>query len=99
MTIDAPSVPAARRAASVQELLEALQGQRTRLPAEVGGFIALEACDLLLERPVCLESKDLFVLEDGSLAIASGLAAASSGAAAAALASLLATLLVAAGPE
>lgn len=88
------------RPASVtaEELVAALKRRRATLPAEIGSFVVLEACEALLVRgPELLALDGIHISEEGSVWLPQGTRCAE-GDAAQALHRLLTTMLVAAGP-
>jgi hypothetical protein len=88
------------RPASVtaEELVRALKRRRATLPAEIGSFVVLEACEALLVRgPELLALDGIHVSEEGSVWLPQGTRCAEADAAQA-LHRLLTTMLVAAGP-
>ena len=54
---------------SVETLLSMLRSRKGKLPFEVGAFIALQAAERLVERPVLASAHTIFVAEDGSVVI------------------------------
>jgi hypothetical protein len=88
------------RPASVtaEELVRALKRRRATLPAEIGSFVVLEACEALLVRgPELLALDGIHVSEEGSVWLPQGTRCAEADAAQA-LHRLLTSMLVAAGP-
>jgi hypothetical protein len=88
------------RPASVtaEELVRALKRRQATLPAEIGSFVVLEACEALLVRgPELLTLDGVHISEEGSVWLPSGTRC-SEADAAVALHGLLASILVAAGP-
>jgi len=86
------------RDVGVGELVEELEQRGARLPFEIGAFVALEACEGLLQDSVKLEPDDVRVTLEGSVVVAGSAASAAPDEAARSLVSVLARLLVAAGP-
>ncbi len=86
------------RDVGVGELVEELEQRGDRLPFEIGAFVALEACEGLLRESVKLEPDDVRVTLEGSVVVAESAASAAPDEAARSLVSVLARLLVAAGP-
>lgn len=86
------------RDVGVGELVEELEQRGARLPFEIGAFVALEACEGLLQESVKLEPDDVRVTLEGSVVVAGSAASAAPDEAARSLVSVLARLLVAAGP-
>lgn len=82
----------------VGELVEELEQRGARLPFEIGAFVALEACEGLLRQSVKLAPNDVRVTPEGSVIVAATAARAEPEEAARSLVSVLAHLLVAAGP-
>jgi hypothetical protein len=82
----------------VGELVDELEQRGDRLPFEIGAFVALEACEGLLNESVKLEPDDVRVTLEGSVVVADSAASAEPDEAARSLVSVLARLLVAAGP-
>jgi hypothetical protein len=88
------------QAASVtaEDLVRALKRRKAALPAEIGSFVVLEACEALLRAgPVRLSAALVLISEEGSVALASAEACPELDATHA-LHQLLAFMLVAAGP-
>jgi hypothetical protein len=86
------------RDVGVGQLVEELEQRGARLPFEIGAFVALEACEGLLQDSVKLEPDDVRVTLEGSVVVAESAASAEPDEAARSLVSVLARLLVAAGP-
>jgi len=86
------------RDVGVGELVDELEQRGDRLPFEIGAFVALEACEGLLNESVKLEPDDVRVTLEGSVVVADSAASAEPDEAARSLVSVLARLLVAAGP-
>jgi hypothetical protein len=83
---------------TAQELVDALKRRRAALPAEIGSFVVLEACEALLVRgPELLALDGIHISEEGSVWLPPGTRCAEADAALA-LHRLLTTMLVAAGP-
>jgi hypothetical protein len=82
----------------VGQLVEELEQRGARLPFEIGAFVALEACEGLLQQSARIEPDDVRVTLDGSVVLAQSAASAEPDEAARSLVSVLARLLVAAGP-
>jgi hypothetical protein len=80
------------------QLVEQLEQRGDRLPFEIGAFVALEACEGLLKESVKLEADDVRVTPEGSVVVAGSAPPAEPDEAARSLVSVLARLLVAAGP-
>ncbi len=81
----------------VGALVDELKERGDRLPFEIGAFVALEACEDLLQHAVLLDADDVRVTADGSVVVASSKSA-EADEAAKSLISVLARLLTAAGP-
>ena len=86
------------RDVGVGQLVEELEQRGDRLPFEIGAFVALEACEGLLQESVKLAADDVRVTLDGSVVVAGSAERADPDEAARSLVSVLARLLVAAGP-
>jgi hypothetical protein len=86
------------RDVGVGQLVEELEQRGDRLPFEIGAFVALEACEGLLQQSVKLAADDVRVTLDGSVVVAGSAERAEPDEAARSLLSVLARLLVAAGP-
>ncbi len=82
---------------SVETLVAALKQRRAALPFEIGAYVALAACERLLEAPAVAGGRDVRIGADGEVRVV-GASAANDADAARALLALLAQLLVAAGP-
>ncbi|MGD8316516.1 MAG: hypothetical protein PVH21_07405 [Myxococcales bacterium] len=82
----------------VGELLEELEERGARLPFEIGAFVALEACEGLLHHAVKIEPNHVRVTLDGSVVVTDSAERTVPDEAARSLVSVLARLLVAAGP-
>jgi hypothetical protein len=82
----------------VGQLVEELQQRGDRLPFEIGAFVALEACEGLLQNAVKLEADDVRVTLEGSVVVAPSAEHAEPDEAARSLVSVLSRLLIAAGP-
>ena len=86
------------RDVGVGQLVEELEQRGDRLPFEIGAFVALEACEGLLQESVKLAADDVRVTQEGSVVVAGSAERADPEEAARSLVSVLARLLVAAGP-
>ncbi len=86
------------RDVGVGQLVQELERRGDRLPFEIGAFVALEACEGLLLESVKIDPDDVRVTLDGSVVVSDGAARAEPDEAARSLVSVLARLLVAAGP-
>ena len=86
------------RDVGVGQLVDELEQRGDRLPFEIGAFVALEACEGLLQDSVKLEPDDVRVTLEGSVVVAESATSAEPDEAAQSLVSVLARLLVAAGP-
>ena len=86
------------RDVGVGQLVEELEQRGDRLPFEIGAFVALEACEGLLQESVKLRTDDVRVTLDGSVVVAESAERAQPDEAASSLVLVLARLLVAAGP-
>ncbi|MBW1755082.1 MAG: hypothetical protein JRJ80_02820, partial [Deltaproteobacteria bacterium] len=86
------------RDVGVGQLVEELEQRGDRLPFEIGAFVALEACEGLLQESVKLVADDVRVTQEGSVVVAGSAERAEPDEAARSLVSVLARLLVAAGP-
>ena len=85
---------------SVEELVAVTQRKNGRIPYEVGAFLVLQACELLLRHPVLFRLEHLHVAEDGTVLLVHYVpGAAREDILARQVVSLLASLLVMAGPE
>ncbi|MEM7138785.1 MAG: hypothetical protein AAF500_19565 [Myxococcota bacterium] len=82
----------------VGQLVRELEQRGDRLPFEIGAFVALEACEGLLQESVTLRADDVRVTAEGSVVVASSAKRAEPDEAARSLVSVLQQLLVAAGP-
>jgi hypothetical protein len=82
----------------VGQLVEELEQRGDRLPFEIGAFVALEACEGLIQQAVKLEADDVRVTLEGSVIVAPSAEPAEPDEAARSLVSVLSKLLVAAGP-
>lgn len=83
---------------TAEELIRALKRRKATLPAEIGSFVVLEACEsLLLAGPRLLTTAEVSIFEDGSVRLSSAPSCSETDAARA-LHKLLASMLVAAGP-
>ena len=82
----------------VGQLVEGLEERGDRLPFEIGAFVALEACEGLLRESVKLEPDHVRVTLDGAVVVSDSAESADPDEAARSLVSVLARLLVAAGP-
>ncbi|MDH3731574.1 MAG: hypothetical protein OES13_10725 [Acidimicrobiia bacterium] len=82
----------------VGQLVDELGQRGDRLPFEIGAFVALEACEGLLQQAVKLEADDVRVTAEGSVVVAPSAERAGPDEAARSLVSVLSLLLVAAGP-
>ena len=52
---------------TVEELLSGLKRRNLPLPFEIGAFIALEACEQMLDRPVRLDARDIGIGDIGEV--------------------------------
>jgi len=86
------------RDVGVGQLVDELEQRGDRLPFEIGAFVALEACEGLLQESVKLDADDVRVTLDGAVLVADSAKHAEPDEAARSLASVLGRLLVAAGP-
>jgi hypothetical protein len=86
------------RDVGVGQLVKGLEQRGDRLPFEIGAFVALEACEGLLQESVKLEADDVRVTLEGSVIVSKAAERAEPDEAARSLVSVLAQLLVAAGP-
>ncbi|MGB5810985.1 MAG: hypothetical protein WBG86_10680, partial [Polyangiales bacterium] len=82
----------------VGQLVEELAQRGDRLPFEIGAFVALEACEGLLQEAVRLEADDVRVTAEGSVVVAASAERTAPDEAVRSLVSVLSRLLVAAGP-
>src|SRR5262245_19294104 len=83
---------------TAEELVKALKKRRATLPAEIGTFVALEACEAMIARgPALVALKNLRISDEGVVCIEEAAPADEEGGAHA-LHSSLTSLLVAAGP-
>ncbi len=82
----------------VGQLVDELEQRGDRLPFEIGAFVALEACEGLLQQAVKLEADDVRVTAEGSVVVAASAERAEPDEAARSLLLVLSRLLVAAGP-
>ncbi|MDH3654621.1 MAG: hypothetical protein OEN21_10160 [Myxococcales bacterium] len=86
------------RDVGVGELVQELERRGDRLPFEIGAFVALEACEGLLLESVKIDPDDVRVTLEGSVVVSDEAERAEPDEAARSLVSVLARLLVAAGP-
>ena len=86
------------RDVGVDQLVQELERRGDRLPFEIGAFVALEACEGLLLEAVKLDADDVRVTLEGSVVVSNEAERADPDEAARSLVSVLARLLVAAGP-
>lgn len=86
------------RDVGVGQLVEELEQRGDRLPFEIGAFVALEACEGLIQDAVKLDHDDIRVTLEGQVVVSKGAERAEPDEAARSLVSLLARLLTAAGP-
>jgi len=86
------------RDVGVGQLVQELERRGDRLPFEIGAFVALEACEGLLLESVKIDPDDVRVTLEGSVVVSHEAERAEPGEAARSLVSVLARLLVAAGP-
>ncbi len=86
------------RDVGVGQLVQELERRGDRLPFEIGAFVALEACEGLLQQSVKLDADLVRVTAEGSVVVAKSAESADPQEAARSLVSVLARLLVAAGP-
>ena len=84
---------------TIEELLSILRARKDKLPFEVGAFLALQICELLLEAPVVVGAADVVVLEDGKVSLLDVSRRSTPEQAAAGLHGILKQLLLAAGGE
>ncbi|MFW5925745.1 MAG: hypothetical protein ACOCV4_06230 [Myxococcota bacterium] len=83
---------------SVEQVVGLLVQRRGRLPFEIGAFVALEACEALLDQgPALVTPADVCIDGEGRVQVTAAPGGATSGQSAQALAQVLARLLVAAG--
>lgn len=86
------------KSVTAEELIRALKRRKATLPAEIGSFVVLEACEALLQSgPRILTPAEVHILEEGTVRISQA-ASCSELEAARGLHRLLASMLVAAGP-
>jgi hypothetical protein len=83
---------------SVDELLGGLKRRGLPLPFEIGAFIALEACEQILDRPVRVDAHDIGIGDIGEVVCSSKKAAATEESAVRSLLVLLSELLVCSAP-
>ena len=83
---------------TVEQLVGSLKRRRAPLPFEIGTFVCLETCEALMAGPASVKPTDIRISADGAVAIFAPPNSASSEDAARAVISVLAFLLVAAGP-
>jgi hypothetical protein len=86
------------RDVGVGQLVQELERRGDRLPFEIGAFVALEACEGLLQQSVKLDADLVRVTAEGSVVVAESAESTDPKEAARSLVSVLARLLVAAGP-
>ncbi len=86
------------RDVGVGQLVEELEQRGDRLPFEIGAFVALEACEGLLRQSVKLDADSVRVTLEGAVLVSDGAQRAEPDEAARSLVSVLARLLMAAGP-
>jgi hypothetical protein len=83
---------------SVEELVFVLKKKKARVPFEIGAFVALEACEAVLEGPARISVRDVRIGDDGAVSVFAPPNSSSAGEAAQSVVQVLAHLLVAAGP-
>ena len=83
---------------SVAELVPILKRQKARIPFEIGAFVALEACEAVIQGPARIGIRDVRIGDDGSVSVFAPPNSASNEDAAKSVVQVLAHLLVAAGP-
>ena len=86
------------RDVGVGQLVQELERRGDRLPFEIGAFVALEACEGLLLESVKIDPDDVRVTLEGSVVVSDEAERVEPDEAARSLVSVLARLLVAAGP-
>ena len=86
------------RDVGVGQLVKELERRGDRLPFEIGAFVALEACEGLLQQSVKLDADLVRVTAEGAVVVAESAQSTDPQEAAKSLVSVLARLLVAAGP-
>ncbi len=83
---------------TVEELVAVLRGKKARVPFEIGAFVALEACEAMLQGPARIGVRDVRIGDDGAVSVFAPPNSASNEDAAKSVVQVLAHLLVAAGP-
>ncbi|MBW2464433.1 MAG: hypothetical protein JRH11_22480 [Deltaproteobacteria bacterium] len=83
---------------SVAELVTILKRKKARIPFEIGAFVALEACEAVIQGPARIGVGDVRIGDDGSVSVFAPPNSASNDDAAKSVVQVLAHLLVAAGP-
>jgi hypothetical protein len=83
---------------TVEELVTILRRKKARVPFEIGAFVALEACEAMIEGPARISAKDVRIGDDGTVSVFAPPNSASNEDAARSIVQVLAHLLVAAGP-
>jgi hypothetical protein len=83
---------------TVEELVSILRGKKARVPFEIGAFVALEACEAMLQGPARIGVRDVRIGDDGAVSVFAPPNSASNEDAAKSVVQVLAHLLVAAGP-
>ncbi|MFW2389873.1 MAG: hypothetical protein ACN4G0_16155, partial [Polyangiales bacterium] len=86
------------RDVGVGQLVDELEQRGDRLPFEIGAFVALEACEGLIQEAVKLDPDDIRVTLEGRVVVSEAAERVGAAEAADSLVSLLARLLIAAGP-
>jgi len=85
-------------ALSAEQLIRALSQRGVPLPADIGAFITLEMCEVLLDRPAQITARDVRIDEIGEVSCSDVGSPTTQGLAVDALIGLLSDLLVCAGP-
>ncbi|RLB54374.1 MAG: hypothetical protein DRJ42_09360 [Deltaproteobacteria bacterium] len=83
---------------SVAELVTILKRKKARIPFEIGAFVALEACEAVIQGPARIGIRDVRISDDGTVSVFAPPNSASNDDAAKSVVQVLAHLLVAAGP-
>ncbi|HKU41114.1 MAG TPA: hypothetical protein VJR89_23285, partial [Polyangiales bacterium] len=83
---------------SVEDLLSGLKRKGIPLPFEIGAFIALEACEQILDRPVRVSARDVGIGDIGEVVCSAAKSPVSEDSAVRALMLLLSELLVCSPP-
>jgi len=82
---------------TLEQMVASLKARRTRIPAEIGAYVALEVAEHLMRGPARAGSGDIRIADDGSVSVFVAPNTADEDAAAQSVIEVLATTLVAAG--